>query len=177
MQVDIVLLVKTSLQTKLSCSRTGIRKCCLGRFLHHIAQLSCEGQVAAPVHQRRLDGGQIATGACPGYPCCHSHLVLVLSLPIELLLRAEVVGDPLSRYLRFGAPALRHFTCYFTHYRRYFALQVTYTGFKGVLTDDTVYGLILNLNTSGFETVFAHLFRDEELASNMQLLLFSITSQ
>src|SRR5439155_20552882 len=124
-------------------------------------------QVAAPIHKRGLDSGQVATCTCPCHTCCYAYFVLFFCLPIEILLWTKVIGNFLRDDPGFATASLGHFACHFAHYRGYFAFQVAYTSLRGILTGDATHGIIAYFDTRGFETMLTHLFRNEELLGNV----------
>ncbi|MNC56006.1 hypothetical protein D3C75_1055750 [compost metagenome] len=134
--MNIVLLVEIRCQTQLLRLGTGVTEGGLCRFLHYIAQLSSQRQLAGALYYRHFDQQRVAANLRPGQPGYRTDLILQLSHSIAVLRDTKVILDLSGKnadfFLLSGYNLLRGLTAQ----RSNLLLQITHPGFPCVLTDD-----------------------------------------
>src|SRR3569623_1771188 len=148
----------------------------LHRLLHHLAELTRGGQLAFAWHGGGLDGELITAhlGPCETGDLADSVVLLCASITETLhaqvflkitALDGDLLGLGLQQYLfpqlaaELGA----------------FALEITYTRFTRVVTNDVAYRTLGDVDLVLLETVGLDLFRYQIAHGDVSLLVFGVT--
>src|SRR5687767_1893924 len=179
MDMDVEILEDLLVDAQFFRTRLGEREGRLGRFLHHLAELAREHQLALASCLYGLDEQDVASDGGPGEPGHGADLVLFQGAFAENARHAEVFADIFGRdadrfEFRFQFSLLPgHLAADLS----YLALEVPQAGFLGVLADDLRYGLSVETYVVLSEAVFFDLLRDEAPFSDLKLFFFGVAGQ
>ena len=137
---------------------------------HDVAQLAGEDEVLLALHQRDLDGDDVAADLGHDEARRGPGLVLGLELAVLEPRRAEVLVELLEVDDRLALAALGHGARDLAHEVGELALEVPDAGLVGVGLDELREDLVRDLHVLGREAVVLHLLGDEEPARDLDLL-------
>src|SRR3569832_2091693 len=151
MDMHVVLLIELRIDTEQCRAAAHHRHRRLHRFLHHLAELTRGGQLAFAGHGGGLNGEQIAAHLGPCETGDLTDGVVLLGAAV-----AETLHDLAAEL---GA----------------FALEITYTRFTRVVTNDVAYRTLGDVDLVLLETVGLDLFRYQIAHGDVGLLVFGVT--
>src|SRR5580658_896772 len=99
MNVDVNAMIETAIESEHLRSRSHVGERSLRRFLHHVAELSGNGQLAASRHDRHLDAEQLSAKLRPREARRDSHLRHRLCGAVAELRNAEILAQTRARNL------------------------------------------------------------------------------
>src|SRR5262249_24686490 len=174
-EVDVFVAERFAVDPELRCPGLEIRKSRCRRLAHHLAQLPCQPQLAFTGYHGRLHEDDLTAGRGPGQPGRDAGPIDALRGLVEETALAECVAHPSLVYVdaalcltccdQRGDPA--HHTCDF-------AFQIAHPCLTRVLPDDQPDRLVTERDFISAEPVGIQLLGDEELAGDVDLLLFGV---
>ncbi len=180
--VDVVFPMKVRVDAQLLGPGTNVTQRRLRRLLHHVAQLSGEGQFAAALHERGLGHEDLAADFRPGQAGGDAHLALLGPLLVRhartearnaqkvgQLLGGDDVLEPL--------PFLDDAPGQLPADGGELALQVPDARLAGVIFNDVADALVLEADVLHREAVGLELLLDEELFRDVDLLVEGVPGQ
>ena len=174
MDVQIVFLVKIFFNAQLICNRANITDTCLCGFLHHIAQLTGQNQLAAAGNCSGFNLQGIASYCSPRKSCGNTYLILtfyhievesVFSQILFQIGRRNAVGFCLCRDNLTGNLSTEVCNLPF---------QISDTGLSGVIINQIVDCFLGNLEVILLQSVFLHLLWNQISLSNLYLFFLGV---
>ena len=110
MDVDVGLLEQRRVHAKGGCVCAQVRKGCLRGFLHHIADLAGDLQIAFALHEQHFHRHHRAAIHSPGQAQGHAHFVFLFGFQVEIHGRPQKAaygarGHPAGEALALGFQA------------------------------------------------------------------------
>ena len=147
----------------------------LRRFLHHVAQLSCQRQSALALHQHRFGGKHLAAHFCPSQARGQPDFIFLLGQEIAILQNAQVIVDVGVRHFDFDVLPLGHyFARDLAANVRDFAAQVPHPGFMSIVPNDVRDRVVRKFQIRLRKPGSRNLFRNQEALRNLMLFLFRV---
>ena len=174
--MNVIFLEKLLIDSILRRYRTDIADACCGRLLHHIPKLSGKYKFPFTRHNIHFDLKGITAHLCPGKASCNPNLILFICHQIIVFLLSQEALKILScnRYLLFAI--FHDQTCCLTADLTDETLQITDTGFLGIIVDDLTKGAALDGKSAFFNSIGFHLLWNQMFPGNMFLLILCITA-
>ena len=173
--VETTLLEGVGGETQVVCVGADVREGDLRRFLHHVAQLTGDGQPRLTGHRRRLDEQHVATGAGNGQAGGHAgHSRAIRRLqeePRAAEIGADVVAVDADR--RLGV-ARRQTGGGLAQHLAELALELTHTRLTRVVGHHGLDGVVGQGDLLGAQTVALELTPEQVVARDCELLVLCV---
>ena len=175
MHVQIQFGLKARIQPQRGGPRPNHGHRGLDRFLHDVAQLAGQGQLALARRDRGFDAQQLAADLRPRQALGLAHPVLVLGASVAELahpeVRLELAGAD-AYFLRRGAQQLP--LDHLAAYPRDLALQVAHTGLAGVVANNVAQAADREAELVLSHAIVLHLLGDQVIARDGQFLVLGV---
>ena len=148
----------------------------LGRFLHHVSEVSCHGQIALSLADRALDEEDLSSHRCPCKSGNDSGSLISLLHVMRVSRKAEIFPEVFlldcRRILLFQSYLLG---CHTSHLCD-LLLKSTNSGLMCIFIYDLRHSALLKLQLSLLETMLLDLLRHKIILRDLILLLSEITA-
>ena len=175
--MDVFVFVKIRVDAQNGAARPDIADGGAGGFLHHVAEVAGELQLAAAVHDGGLDVQHLAAHACPGQAADQADLVARIEAAFPVFRRTEI---------GFHLPGLHRDGFLFAggdHARRFaaeggeLALQNADAGFPRIVGDDLADRPVADAQLRSAQAVLFPLLRQQVRLRDVQLFLVGVAAE